>query len=95
MTVYIIVDIDITDPVSYEEYKRLAAPTVELYGGKYIARGGYTESLEGNWSSKRIVILQFDSVERAKAWYNSPEYAVARPLRHKYAKSKMIVVDGM
>jgi uncharacterized protein (DUF1330 family) len=95
MTAYIIVDIDITDPVHYEEYKRLAAPTVELYGGKYIARGGYTETLEGGWSSKRIVILEFESVARAKEWYNSPEYAEARPLRHKYAKSRMIVAEGM
>jgi len=72
----------------------LAAPTLEMFGGKYIARGGQTEILEGDWSPKRIVIMQFESVERAKAWINSPEYSEARALRHKYSVSKAIVVEG-
>jgi uncharacterized protein (DUF1330 family) len=95
MTAYVIVDIEVTDPVGYEDYKNLAAPTVALYGGKYIARGGKTETLEGGWIPNRLVILQFENSERAKAWVNSPEYAGARALRHKYANSKMIVVDGV
>lgn len=95
MTAFVIVDIEVTDPVGYEDYKRLAAPTVALYGGKYIARGGHTETLEGNWSPKRLVILQFESVERAKGWVNSDEYREARALRHKYATSEMIVVEGV
>ena len=95
MTAYVIVDIEVTDPVGYEDYKKLAAPTVALYGGKYIARGGKNEVLEGDWAPDRLVILQFETSERAKAWLNSPEYAAARPLRHKYARSKMVVVDGV
>ncbi len=95
MTAYVIVDIEVTDPVGYEDYKKLAAPTVALYGGKYIARGGKNEVLEGDWAPDRLVILQFENSERAKAWLNSPEYAEARPLRHKYARSKMVVVDGV
>ena len=95
MTAYVIFDVEVTNPVEYEGYKKLAAPTVALYGGKYIVRGGQTETLEGNWSPKRIVVLQFDSVERAKAWINSPEYSAARALRHKYAVSKAIVVEGV
>jgi uncharacterized protein (DUF1330 family) len=95
MTAFVIVDIEVTDPAGYEEYKRLDAPTVALYGGEYIARGGYTETLEGSWSPKRLVILQFENVERAKAWLNSDEYREARALRHKYAKSEMIVVEGV
>ena len=95
MTAFVIVDIEVTDPVGYEDYKRLAAPTVALYGGKYVARGGYTETLEGDWSPKRLVILQFENVERAKAWLNSPEYAEARGLRHNYANPQMIVVEGV
>lgn len=77
MTAYVIVDINVTDPVRYEDYKQLAAPTVELYGGKYIARGGRTETLEGEWSPTRLVILQFDSSEQAKNWLNSPN--ITRP----------------
>jgi len=95
MTAYIIVDINVTDPVRYEEYKRLAAPTVELYGGKYIARGGKTETLEGDWSPTRLVILEFDNTEQAKKWLNSPEYSEARALRHQTADSTMVVIEGV
>ena len=95
MTAYVIVDIEVINPVGYEDYKKLAAPTVALYGGKYIARGGKNEVLEGDWTPDRLVILQFENSERAKAWLNSPEYAEAKPLRHKYARSKMVVVDGV
>ncbi len=95
MTAYVIVDINVTDPVRYEDYKKLAAPTVELYGGKYIARGGKTEVLEGDWSPSRLVILQFESVEQAKTWLYSTEYSPARSLRHQTAISNMVVVEGI
>jgi uncharacterized protein (DUF1330 family) len=95
MTAYIILDIEVNDPTGYEEYKKLGPPTVALYGGKYIARGGQSENLEGDWQPRRIVMLEFPSVEQAKAWITSPEYAAGRALRHKYAISKTIVVDGL
>lgn len=94
MTAYVVVDINVTDPAGYEEYKKLAPPAVALYGGKYLARGGRTETLEGGWSPSRLVILQFDSVEQAKAWLNSPEYREARELRHKTATTNMVVIEG-
>ncbi len=94
MAAYVIVDIQVTDPAGYEEYKKLAPPAVAAYDGKYVARGGKAETLEGNWSPTRLVILEFPSVERAKAWLNSPEYSAAKQLRHKYAKSQMVVVEG-
>ena len=95
MTAYVIVDINVTDPVRYEDYKKMAAPTVELYGGKYIARGGKTEVLEGDWTPSRLVILQFDNMEQAKNWLNSTEYSDARGLRHETAISNMVVVEGV
>ena len=95
MSAYIIVEVEITDPVGYEEYKKLAGPTVEQYGGKYIVRGGACEMLEGDWKPKRIVILQFENVERAKAWLNCPEYAEPRKMRHRTAKTRMILVEGL
>jgi uncharacterized protein (DUF1330 family) len=95
MTAYVIVDINVTDPIRYEDYKRLAAPTVELYGGKYIARGGKTEALEGDWSPTRLVILQFDNSQQAKSWLNSTEYSEARALRHETAISNMVVIEGV
>jgi len=95
MPAYVIVDIAIHDPLGYEEYKKLAAPTVFAYGGMYIARGGRTEVLEGTWKPNRLVILEFESMERAKAWLNSPEYSEPRKLRHKTANTNMIVVEGV
>jgi uncharacterized protein (DUF1330 family) len=94
MTAYVIVDIEVNDPVGYEEYKKLAPAAVALYGGRYAARGGQTETLEGDWSPSRLVILEFPSIEQAKAWLNSPEYAPARAMRHQYATSRMVVIEA-
>ena len=68
MAAYIIVEIEVTDPVGYEEYKQQAGATVEKYGGKYLVRGGATEVLEGDWQPKRIVVLEFATMERAREW---------------------------
>ncbi len=95
MTAYVIVDIEVTDPEGYKEYVKLAPEAVKLYGGKYIARGGHNETLEGDWQAKRLVILEFPSVEQAKDWLNSPEYAPARKMRHQYALTNMVVVEGL
>ena len=78
MPAYIIVEIEITDPVGYEQYKKQAGAVVEQYGGKYIVRGGTCETLEGDWNPHRIVVLQFEDMERAKAWLHSAEYAEPR-----------------
>lgn len=95
MPAYIIVEIDILDPVGYEEYKKLAGSTVEKYGGKYIVRGGKTEVLEGDWKPKRIVVLQFESAERAKEWLNCEEYREPRKMRHRTARTNMILVEDV
>jgi uncharacterized protein (DUF1330 family) len=95
MAGYVIVEIEVTDPIGYEEYKKLAGATVAKYGGKYIVRGGPAETLEGDWQPKRIVILQFESVQRAKEWLNCPEYREPRKMRHRTAKTKMVVVEGL
>jgi uncharacterized protein (DUF1330 family) len=95
MPAYVIVDIDIIDSRGYEEYKKLAGATVEKYGGKYIVRGGRTEVVEGDWNPKRIVILQFDSVERAKQWLHSEEYREPRKMRHRTARANMILLEGV
>ena len=95
MPAYIIVEIEVTDPAGYEEYKRQAAATVEQYSGKYIVRGGACETLEGDWKPKRIVVLQFNNMEGAKAWLNSPEYVEPKKQRHRTAKTRMILVEGL
>lgn len=95
MTAYLIVENDIFDPEKYQEVIRLTPPTVAKYGGKYLARGGKTETLEGDWKPKRLVIMEFENMERAKEWLNSPEYRPARELRHKSARTNMIIVEGL
>jgi uncharacterized protein (DUF1330 family) len=94
MPAYVIVEIDILDPAGYEEYKNLTSATVEKYG-KYIVRGGRTEVLEGDWNPKRIVLLEFESAQRAKEWLNCEEYREPRKMRHRTAKTNMIVVEGV
>jgi uncharacterized protein (DUF1330 family) len=94
MSAYVIVEIEVQDPVGYEEYKKLAGATVQAHGGKYIVRGGKTEVLEGNWEPKRIVLLEFESMDRAKDWLNCEEYREPRKMRHATAKTNMILVEG-
>jgi uncharacterized protein (DUF1330 family) len=94
MTAYVVVDIEVRDATVYAEYIARAPATVTAYGGKYLARAGRTEKLEGEWVPKRLVILQFESLERAKQWLNSPEYAPVKELRHKAAESNMVVIEG-
>jgi uncharacterized protein (DUF1330 family) len=94
VSAYVIVEIDVHDPIGYEEYKQRASATVEAHGGKYIVRGGQTEVLEGDWQPKRIVVLEFPSMGRAKEWLNCKEYREPRKMRHRTASTNMIVVEG-
>lgn len=95
MPAYVIVDIEVTDPVRYEEYKRMAHATVTAHGGRYIVRGGAAERLEGTRSPRRVVVLEFPSAEAAKAWWGSPDYAPAKALRQETASTEMILVEGI
>jgi uncharacterized protein (DUF1330 family) len=95
MSAYVVVEIEVLDPERYETYKQLAPPSIAQYGGRYVARGGQMETLEGTWSPKRLVILEFPSVDQAKAWWNSAEYAQAKALRQAASRTQMIVVEGL
>ena len=95
MTAYVILDIEVLDAAGYAKYKELAPASIAFYGGKYIARGGKTETLEGDWQPNRLVMLEFPALEQAKAWLNSPEYAPARALRHRYAHTQTVVIEGL
>lgn len=95
MPAYIVVEIDIHDAETYATYRELAPPSIEAYGGRYIVRGGATETLEGTWSPARFVILEFPDAQRARAWWESPEYAEAKALRMESATTQMILVDGI
>ena len=95
MAAYVIVDVDIHDREKYDEYKRIVPPTVEAYGGRFVVRGGSAERLEGDWEPKRVVVLEFDSVERAKTWWASEEYRIPKGMRQAASTASMIVVDGV
>ena len=95
MSAYIIAEVDVTDPETFEEYRRLVPATVRAFGGRYVVRGGAIESREGGWRPKRIVIIEFEDAARAKAWHDSDLYAPARALREASATTRMIVVEGV
>ena len=94
MNAYVIVEVAITDPVEYEAYKKLTPAAVAAYDGRFVVRGGNTFTLEGDWNPERIVVLEFPSVERAKEWWNSDLYTVAKTIRQRSATTKMLIVEG-
>ena len=94
MAGYVIADVDVTDSELFAEYRKLVSATVEQYGGKYLVRGGETEVVEGDRTPHRTVVIEFESYERAKAWYHSDEYAPALKMRLDSANSSVIIVDG-
>ena len=95
MAGYIIADVQITDPEAYERYKAAVPATLAVYGGKFLVRGGRAEILEGDWEPNRIVVLEFESAEKAKAWWNSQEYAAPKQLRQSASLTRMILVEGI
>ena len=94
MPAYVIVQIDIEDPATYERYKALAPASIAAYGGRYLVRGGASEVLEGSWRPPRLVILEFPDRARARAWWDSPEYASAKALRQSCAHTEMLLVES-
>lgn len=95
MSAYLVVHVDVHDPVRYDTYRALAPASIRQYGGRYLTRGGATEVLEGDWEPKRLVLLEFPSVERARAFWHSPEYAEAKALRMAAATSEMVLLEGL
>lgn len=95
MPAYVILDIEVTDPVTYARYKELVPPTVAAYGGRYLVRGGQVEMLEGSWLPPRLVIIEFPSLASGRAWWTSAEYQPARALREAAARTEMLLVEGV
>jgi uncharacterized protein (DUF1330 family) len=95
MAAYLVVDIDVSNPAQFEEYKKLAPAAIARYGGRYLIRGGAYEVIEGDWKPQRLTLVEFDSTEKAKAFYNSPEYQLAIKARLGAANMKMLLVQGI
>ena len=94
MAAYIVAEVTITDPQGFEAYRQMVPATVAKYGGKFVVRGGQLEMLEGNWAPKRLVVIEFESAERAKQWWASEDYREAKALRQCSAQTNMIVIEG-
>jgi uncharacterized protein (DUF1330 family) len=92
---YVIVEVNVTDQQLFQEYAKGVPATIAAHGGKYIVRGGATESKEGGWAPKRVVVLEFPSMDQARKWYHSPEYKPLLEMRLKAANAKLILVEGV
>ena len=95
MAAYVIVEVNVTDPQLFAEYAKGVPATIAAYGGKYLVRGGAVESKEGGWAPKRIVTLEFPSMDQARRWYGSPEYKPLLEMRLKAASARLILVEGV
>ena len=92
---FLISDVSVRDADAFQTYRTRAAASIAEYGGKYLARGGDIERLEGVWTPRNIIVVQFPTVEQARAWYRSPEYAFALEVRDKALSRNLILVDGI
>jgi uncharacterized protein (DUF1330 family) len=95
MAAYVIAEIDITDSKAYEEYRTKVPAVIAKYGGRYIVRGGKVESLEGGWEPKRLAILEFPSLDQARKFYRSDDYAPLIKLRQRASRGKLLIVEGV
>ena len=95
MPSYIIAQVEVTDMVKYREYMKLTPETINKYGGKFIARGATPITLEGNTENRRVVILEFENIDKAKAWYHSEEYQSKKKLREGAANASFVIIDGV
>ena len=95
MPAYVLIDADVTDPVRYEAYKRLGGEATRKHGGRFLARGGAIEVLEGDWSPRRLVVVEFPDAAAARRWYGSPEYVQAREARAGAATFRAVLVEGV
>ncbi|HMJ47363.1 MAG TPA: DUF1330 domain-containing protein [Ferruginibacter sp.] len=95
MSAYIIVDVTVFNEEEYAAYKSLTPGSIAPFHGKFIIRGGKTETIEGDWKPQRIVVVEFPTADLARQWWSSPEYTKAKAIRHRTAHSKMILVEGV
>jgi uncharacterized protein (DUF1330 family) len=91
---YLIAEIDVSDPTTYQKYAAQVPGTLAPFNAQYLVRGGKTTSLEGEPPRKRVVVIAFDSVEKARAWYDSPAYSAIRPIRQSAAKTRSFIAEG-
>ncbi len=95
MAAFLISDVSIRDAAAFQIYRARAAASIAQHTGKYLVRGGEITSLEGQWAPRTIIIVEFPNMEKARAWYRSPEYASALEARDKALSRSLVLVDGI
>jgi uncharacterized protein (DUF1330 family) len=95
MAAYLIVNVDVKDPEAYEEYKSKVPALVRKHGGEYLARGGRSVVLEGDWRPARLVIFRFPDLAAAQALHDDPEYRPLKALRQRASSTDMVAVEGL
>ena len=95
MPAYVIADIEVHDPDAYKEYASRVQATLDPFEGRFLVRGGPSETLEGGWQPKRVVVLQFPSAGHARGWYESPDYVKALEIRHRASSGSLILAEGV
>ena len=95
MSAYVILDLRVTDPTIFEQYKQLGPPIVLSHGGRYLVRGGRVTTHEGDWTPERLVIFEFPDRAAAESWLDGTDYAPARAIRRQAASGSVIIVDGI
>ena len=95
MAAYVFGDVEITDPVAYDEYRKQVPAVIAAFGGRYLVRGAPAEVLSGNWQLKRTVVLEFPDIAAVKAFWDSAEYLPLRAIRERAARSNLVLVEGL
>lgn len=94
-TAYVIAQVEVTDPVAYEEYKVLSTRAIIESGGRVLVRGGTATAMEGDWQPSRMVVIEFESLERARRWYESETYRAACDARTNASNTQLVIVEGV
>ena len=94
MPAYLLGNVTVEDAEGFAEYSERVPETIARHGGRFLARGGRVEVLEGNWVPKRVVLVEFESFEQAKLWYDSEEYQALSEIRRRCAETDMVLVEG-
>jgi len=94
MRAYVLAEIEITNPDGYKGYASGVVPTIEKYGGRFLVRGGAVHTLEGEWPTRRRVIIEFPTVEAARKWWDSPEYEKPKALRRANSQGRLLLLEG-
>jgi uncharacterized protein (DUF1330 family) len=95
MAAYVIAEVETTDLEEMHRYRAGVLATVQAFGGRFIVRGGPVQTLEGGWAPERISVLEFESAERARTWWESEDYRELKAMRQRAGRTRMILLEGM